>query len=371
MEVKYQTYKVKSILNTHKYLDGGWFWTKYSAYPYLGCQFGCQYCFYRDRHYCPYKNLEDFDKLIKAKENAPELLKKELSRIKDKEYIAVGDWQPAELKYRLSRQMLKVCLNLGFPVFILEKSPLVLQDLELLKKINKKAGTIVGFSIITTKDDRVRKIFEPQAPLVRARFEAMRKIARMGILTGTVLMPILPFIYDNDNNLEAVIKKTKGFGGKFVLGASLTLQGELKPYYYGILAQHFPDLIEKYDIIVKNNDSFSEYYQPIALKIKKYCQKYKIPDYIPRPLQHYPPKLHLNKKMAEKFYLKAKDYQGQPKNRYREWAYRRAARAVDDLEESLADIYKHTWLVGLQRIPGIGNRLAHEIERELKNYNLV
>lgn len=379
MTAKYVTYKPKKILNVHKHLDGGWYWTKYSAHPYLGCEFGCQYCYGRDKHYCPYDNIEDFDKLIKIKENAPELLKKELKN-KPKELISVGEWQPVEAKYKLSRKMLEVCLDLGFPVFVLEKSPLILRDLDLLKKINKKAGVISGFSIITTKDDEVRKIFEPKALPVKARFEAMKKFAKAGIMTGTHLMPILPFFYDQDENLEAVIKMTKQYGGQYVLASSLTLWGEVKNYFYKVLAKRFPELIDKYEKLyssqagtpvqagVGENEIFSEYWQPISQKVKKLCQKYKILDYIPRPVQFYDKELQLNKKIAEKFYFKARDYQDAgPKYKFREWAYRKAAWAIDDLKESLADIYKHTWLVGIERIPGIGNRLAHEIEKEIKS----
>lgn len=364
---KYQTYKAKKILNIHKHIDGGWYWTKYSAHPYLGCEFGCQYCYGRDKHYCPYDNIDDFDKLIKIKENAPELLKKEL-KDKPKELISVGEWQPVEAKYHLSRKMLATCYDLGFPVFVLEKSPLILQDLDLLKKINKKAGVISGFSIITTKDDNLRQIFEPKAPSVKSRFEAMKKFADAGIVTGTHFMPILPFIYDNDENLESVIKMTKKFGGQYILGSSLTLWGEVKNYFYNVLAKHFPDLVNKYDEIFNDKNKFSNYWQQIGLKIKKLCKKYKILVYIPRPVNFYEKDLQLNKKIAEKFYLKAKEFKecGE-KYKYREWAYRKAAWAIDDLKESLASIYKHTWLVGLQRIPGIGNRLAHEIEKELVN----
>lgn len=142
----------------------------------------------------------------------------------------------------------------------------------------------------------------------------------------------------------------------------------MKNYFYTVLAKHFPELVEKYDKIFSSDETFSEYWQPIATKVKKLCAKYKILNYIPRLLNFYDKELQLNKKIAGKFYLKAKEYQERgSKYKYREWAYRKAAWAIDDLKESLADIYKHTWLVGIERIPGIGNRLAHEIEREFAN----
>lgn len=364
----YKSYSAKKILNVQKHADGGWFWTKYSAYPYKGCYFGCEYCYERDERYLPFKSQpEMFDQLVEVKENAPALLEKELAKAKPN-LIAVGDWQPAEKKYRLSREMLEICLKFKFPVFILEKSPLVLDDLDLLKKINKEAGVVSGFSIITTKDDATRRIFELKAPTVKSRFAAMKKLTQAGILTGTSFMPILPYIYDDNANLEAVVKETKKNGGSYVLGGGLTLWGGVKPYFYGVLKKHYPKLLTKYEKLFADDHEFGKYWFRISSKIKELCKKYQIDYYIPRPVKHFPEELHFNKRVAAQFYYKARDLQESGANRYKEWAYRKAAWAIDDLEESLEDIYEKTWLVGLQRIPGIGNRLAHEIEKYIKQF---
>jgi len=140
-----KSYQPKSILNVQKHIDGGWFWVKYSAFPYLGCQYGCEYCYWRDEKYNPHKTSQDsevlefedaFSQYIIIKENATELLLKELSK-KPKDLIYLDHYQPIEAKERLIREILRVCLDLGFPVFINEKSPLVLNDLDILKKISK------------------------------------------------------------------------------------------------------------------------------------------------------------------------------------------------------------------------------------------
>ena len=363
--VKYKAYRTKKILNTHKHVDGGWYWVKYSAHPYLGCEYGCEYCYARDKHYCPYENPNDFDKLIKVKENAAELLKKELTKVA-KDLIAVGDWQPVENKYHLSRAMLEVCLELGFPVFILEKSPLVVQDLDLLKKINKKAGVIASFSIITTKDNQVRKIFEPKAPPIKARFAAMKKMRQAGLFVGTEFMPTLPFIYDNEENIEQVVKMTKEFGGQFVLAGGLTLWGEVKDYYYQVLQKYYPSLVIKYDEIFESKQAFDTYWQPVTAKVEEMCQKYEIHDYIPRLIKYFPKDLQFNKEVAAKWHLKAKEYQDTGRSSYREWAYRKAAWEIDEMKESLIDIYQKSWLKGIMKIPNVGNRLAHEIEKEIQ-----
>ncbi|MBU0613608.1 radical SAM protein [Patescibacteria group bacterium] len=365
--MEYKTYRAKKVLNVHKHTDGGWFWVKYSAYPYLGCFFGCEYCYERDEKYLPFKGEPElFDKLIKVKENAAELLDKELKKVTP-DLIAVGDWQPVEKEFRISRKMLEVCYKHGFPVFLLEKSPLIIDDLDLLKKIDKKSGVITSFSIITAKDDKIRRIVEPKAPTVKSRFAAMKKIADAGLITGTSFMPILPFLYDDEKNLEAVVVETKKNGGSYVLVGGLTLWGGVKDHYYMMLKENFPSLVPKYEKIFTSDAAFGEYWKKISERVKKLCKKHKIGQFIPRPIKHYPKGLHLNKKIAAVFYFKARNYQNSSANKYKEWAYRKAAWAMDDLNEPVEEIYKRSWLGGIQKINGIGNRLAHEIEKYIKS----
>ena len=196
-------YQPKSILNKGKRADH-WFWTRYSAYPYLGCQHGCAFCYCRERKYIPHipivideaydAEADEFSHLIKIKDNAPQLLRKALARL-PVDMIFTGDYQPAERKFKISRQMLEVCLEFGFPVFILTRSPLVLRDLDLIQAINQRSRAVVAFSIISTPESReyasVSKL-EGLAPSAEKRFKAMEEIAKMGILTGTVAMPLCP-----------------------------------------------------------------------------------------------------------------------------------------------------------------------------------
>ncbi|MCK4470348.1 MAG: hypothetical protein KAW49_01040, partial [Anaerolineae bacterium] len=248
MAVEYKLYRPKRILNKHKRPDH-WFWTRYTAHPYIGCQHGCEYCYWRESKYCPYPDPEDFSRLIKVKINAPELLRKELSKV-PVGVVGLGDYQPAEFRYRLSRQMLQVCLDLGFPVFVLEKSHNVLQDLELIKAINDRARAVVSFSIIATPESpnyKYFKGFEPAVPMPPRRFKAMEQFAKAGILTGTCLMPILPGIYDDDENLEAVVRWTQDHGGTFVLAGGLTLSDKQKAYFLKQLARIYPEKMSVYE----------------------------------------------------------------------------------------------------------------------------
>ncbi|PVX26639.1 MAG: hypothetical protein CW691_00785, partial [Candidatus Bathyarchaeum sp.] len=272
MQTQYIKYKPKKILNTHKHADS-WFWDKYSAHPYIGCEHGCEYCYSRETKYSRYENPEDFSKIIKIKENAPELLRKELGKV-PKDTVIVGDYQPIEKQTKLSRRMLEVCLDLGFPVSLLEKSPLVLRDLDIIEEINNKTWASVTFSIITTKGDKTKQIFEPNSPSVSSRFEAIKQFSDRGILAGVAFMPILPFIYDDDENLEAVVKATAENGGKFVLSGSLTLASAQKDHYFKVLENHFPELIPKYQQLYGGAyGSECNYVGAIGKKISKLCEK--------------------------------------------------------------------------------------------------
>ena len=373
-----KSYQPKSILNVQKHIDGGWFWVKYSAFPYLGCQYGCEYCYLRDEKYNPHKSSRDpevlkfedaFSQYIKIKENAAELLRKELSK-KPKDLIYLDHYQPIEAKERLTREMLRICLDLGFPVFINEKSPLLLNDLDLLKEISKKTYLTIAWSIITTVDNEVRRIFEPKAPPVKARFEAMKKLNEAGISTGTVFMPILPFIYDDEKNIEAVIKRTKECGGKYVLEGGLTLWGYCKTHFYKVLKKHNPKLLTKFKMFYDKKDNKQDPWLTHTIKIhslvKKYCQKYGIKNCTPRPVNFFPTHLQSNKKIAADFFLQAREIQLSSGMNYKYWALQKAAWAVDELKESIENIYKNKGRNGIMEIKGVGRSLANQIEEFLE-----
>lgn len=162
MAVTHIPYQAKKILNAYKHVDGGWFWVKYAAYPYIGCQFGCEFCYEREPKYLPFTSPDDFDKVIKIKLNAPALLRKELNRV-PVDLLSTCDYQPAEKEFGLSRQLLEVALEAKFPVFILDHSPLVTRDLDLIKAINRKTFAAVLFSIGFADNKPIKKAFEPKS----------------------------------------------------------------------------------------------------------------------------------------------------------------------------------------------------------------
>lgn len=366
----YRTYRTRTILNTHRHCDGGWFWDRYSAFPYLGCEWGCEYCYWRDGKYNPHRPPRDpevprfddpFSQYIKVKENAPELLREALKN-SPRDVIYLDGYQPVDSRYRYARGMLEVCLELGFPVFINEKSPMLLRDLDILREISQRTYLNVGWSIITTMDDGTRHAFEPRAPPVRSRFTAMRRLAENEILTGTVLMPILPFIYDDEGNIEAVIRKTEESGGRYVLDGGLTLHGYCGTHFYRALKKFNPGLVAEYKRLYSNPKLLADRVADAHRQVLKYCRKYGLTPYIPRPVNFHPEELRTNKRIAERFYLEARELQMSGRGGYREWAYRKAAWALDDLEEGIEQIYRDKGPAGIMQIKGIGESLAKQIE---------
>ena len=145
--------------------------------------------------------------------------------------------------------MLEVCLELGFPVFVLTRSPLVLRDLDLLAAINERARATVAFSAISAPGSPSYEVacqMERLAPPAEKRFAAMAQVAAAGIVTGTCFMPILPGVCDRDENLAAVIRATADHGGSFVLAGGLTLADQQRDYFFGVLHERFPDLVGLY-----------------------------------------------------------------------------------------------------------------------------
>ncbi|MFZ2095994.1 MAG: hypothetical protein WAV05_05080 [Anaerolineales bacterium] len=365
-------YQAKTILNKGKRADH-WFWTRFSAYPYMRCQHGCAFCYCRERKYIPHKPAEvdseydvekdEFSHLIKIKENAPLLLRKALSRVPI-DMVFTGDYQPAERKFNLSRQMLEICLELGFPVFVLTRSPLVLRDLDLFKAINKRARAIVAFSIISTPDSpeyRDVSRMEKMAPKANKRFLAMETFAKEGILTGTVAMPLLPGLCDSDWNLKALAQWTGDHGGQFVLGGGLTLADQQKEFYLRVLRQNHPNLVSTYErLYPPGSYTQAQSWRKVGLRIREYCQQAGISDRIPRPIIPGE-KRQRNKRIVEKKAYTLHTLELENASTSRIWAYRKAAWAIEDLEQDVGLIYQNMGQRGIESISNVDPTLVKEI----------
>ena len=372
MNIEFQEYTTRKILNIHKHVDGPWFWGKYTAHPYVGCRSGCEFCYCRGGRYLGRRDPETFDSLIGVKTNAIDRLRGEIFGL-EPGIISVGDWQqPAEDKYKLSRGMLEVVLEAGFPLFIIERSPLLTRDLDLLVEINKQSWVGVLFSI-SNLDPNLKRAFEPNSPGVKRRLGAMAELASAGIYVGTSMMPILPFVGDDESHLEKLIRATKNHGGQCVLAGGLTMDGVQADRTLETAKEFDPALEERFRKMyrwpVDGKPKFGPpgtYNAKLGLLVRELCEKYGLLDRMPRYVATGP--LEVNNRLAEGLFLKTYELELEQAKDFRIWAYRKAAWTVDELGESILEFYQARGETGLQKLPNIGKGIAGAIARWLEKY---
>ena len=214
---------------------------------YRGCTHGCIYCDSRSTCYQFTHPFED----IEVKQNAPELLEKALRSKRKKCMIGTGSmsdpYMHCEEQLRLTRRCLEIILKYGFGAAILTKSDRILQDIGLLTEINRTAKCVVQMTL-TTYDDDLSKILEPNVCNTKRRIEVLEKMQERGIPTVVWLTPILPFINDTEENVLAILNECARVGVKGIIdfGMGLTLREGDREYYYAALDKHFPGMKERY-----------------------------------------------------------------------------------------------------------------------------
>jgi DNA repair photolyase len=370
MKLEFHEYKPKKIVNVHRHVDGPWFWGKYTAHPYIGCRSGCEFCYLRGSQYLGRRDPDSFDTLIQVKVNAVDLLAKELSKL-EVDVIAAGDWQqPAEDRYRLSRAMLEIVHQLRFPLFIVERSPLLVRDLDLLAEINNQAWVGVVFSI-SSLDPNLKQTFEPRSPGVYRRLETMQQLAEAGILVGTALMPVIPMLGDKKHLLEDVIRATKDHGGKFVMAGGLTMDGIQAERTLQAAVSYDPGLEEQLRQLYSwSMDGQPQYGPPqgynsrLGLLVREICDQHGLLDRMPRYIAPGP--RAINKRIAERLFLRTYDLELEGGSQYQIWAYRKAAWAVDEYQDNIADIFQAGGVSGLRELPGIGKSISAQIGKWLQ-----
>ena len=223
---------------------------------YRGCTHGCIYCDSRSECYQIKHTFED----IEIKENAIELLESTLRRKRNKCMIGTGSmtdpYMPLEEKIGMTRKAIETVYRYGFGFTVITKSPLILRDLDLLRAINKKAKCVVQMTL-TTYNDSLCKILEPNVAVTSERFAVLKKLRDAGIPTVVWLTPILPFINDTIENIEGILQyciEAKVFG-IICFGMGLTLRDGSREYFYKNLDAAFPGLKEKYIQRYGNNYS--------------------------------------------------------------------------------------------------------------------
>lgn len=221
---------------------------------YRGCSHGCIYCDSRSTCYQFNHEFED----IEIKTNAAKLLEDALRRKKHKCMIGTGamsdPYMHIEQKLGNMRKCLEIIENYGFGVTVLTKSAKILRDIDLLKKINEKTKCVVQMTL-TTYDEDLCRIIEPNVETTYERFKALEVFRDNGIPTVVWLCPILPFINDTAENIKGILDYCVRAGVKGIInfGMGVTLREGNREYFYKKLDEHFPGLKEKYISIYGNN----------------------------------------------------------------------------------------------------------------------
>lgn len=218
--------------------------TAYSLNMYRGCEHGCAYCRARPYHeYLGFNAGIDFESKIMVKHDAARLLRKAFDHPKwePQSIMMSGNtdcYQPAERKYKLTRQLLEVFLEYRNPVSILTKNALILRDLDLLKELASLnlVGTLIS---ITSLDPHLRSALEPRTSTAKMKFKAMEELAKAGIPTGVMVGPIIPGL--NDNEVPNILKQAADAGATRVAHTILRLPHAVAPIFIEWLEKNVPE----------------------------------------------------------------------------------------------------------------------------------
>lgn len=215
---------------------------RYTVNCYRGCVHGCTYCFARQYHeYLGYGAGTDFETKIVVKPNAPQLLREELKRTRDRMphldfSFATDPYLPLEAEYKLTRQCLEVCAEFRVPVAIVTKSPLVTRDLDILKRLSKVS---VFFSLPFLTKERSNP-FEPYTPVPEARFRAMKTLSDEGITTGIGIAPVIPGY--NESDIPGLLERAKECGARRAFMSMLHIDTDsIEQYFVQKMNERLPE----------------------------------------------------------------------------------------------------------------------------------
>lgn len=304
-DIRYYATRAKSVLNGTD-VTGMGFW---SINPYVGCAFGCAYCYARYAHryviersvvaHPEQRLLRDafetlppwlaFERQIFVKENAADVLRRTLRYGSDKhlkllhgEGIGIGTatdpYQPAERKFRVTRGILEVLAeHEGLSVWIITKSPLVTRDVDLLRRIQRHSSVSVHISLITIDRDLARRL-EPRAPTPESRLRALARLREHGIETGINVMPVLPGITDRPDQLEPLVRAVAAAGASYVNACALRLRSAARQRYLPFIEQEFPELAARYRATYRRSHHAGERYREgLRRYFRKICARYGVP----------------------------------------------------------------------------------------------
>lgn len=245
VKTQYIETEAKSIVNKVESPDVP---MEYSLNPYQGCEHGCVYCYARNSHtYWGYSAGLDFETKIVVKTNAEELLRKKLAskNWQVAQIMIAGNtdcYQPAERKYRLTRALLKACLDYGHPVGIITKNDMILRDIDILTQLHEHNLVSVAMSINTLSEE-VRSFLEPRTTTIKKRLGAVQKLSAAGIPVTVLAAPIIPGL--TDHNAIPLVKACAAAGARSIHHIIVRLNGDVAKIFTDFIQKSYPERAEK------------------------------------------------------------------------------------------------------------------------------
>ena len=301
-DINYYGSVARGVLNGPE-VTGMGFW---SINPYVGCAFGCAYCYARYAHRYVLEraatanpehgglqsDMESmapwlaFERRIFVKENAADVLRRALRHGSDRHLALLGEesivigtatdpYQPAERRFRVTRSVLEVLAeHAGLSIVIITKSPLVTRDVDVLRRIARNSRITIHLSLITLDRALARRL-EPRAPTPEARVRALARLRANGIDVGINVMPVLPGITDAPEQLDNLVRTVAEQGATYVNACALRLQSAARQRYLPFIEQEFPQLAGRYRATYSRSYAVGERYRTgLREYFKRTCARY-------------------------------------------------------------------------------------------------
>src|SRR5256885_715430 len=281
--VAYREVTIKSAFNAVKGMPFDW-----SLNPWRGCAHKCVYCFARAYHarYLERNVGSDFDSNVEVRVNVAEVLRKELRRHREGA-LAIGTatdpYQPIEGKYQLPRRCLEALVDHPMPTSIVTKGPLVVRDIDVLKKLDDKTELTVYFSVPCVDEEVVRKPARATAP-PRQRLRALRMLREAGLDAAVLCMPVLPGISDSEESLDAAARAASEAGATAFRHRPLKIDVEIEEYFYDFLTTEFPVIVPRYAELYQGGvHPTKDYERELEERVRRVRSRYEFRERPARP----------------------------------------------------------------------------------------
>jgi DNA repair photolyase len=265
-DVEYLEVQCKSALNPVKGMGFSW-----SLNPYTGCEHRCAFCYVRAFELRADRPSDDrYGRAIRVKVNVAAVLRSELSRRSwQRETVVIGaatdPYQPAEGRYKLTRQCLETLRDFSNPTAMITRGPMIVRDIDVLSELARRASLHITFSIPTVDEDVWRRT-EPGTAHPRQRLRAIEKLVTAGIDVGVGMAPILPGLSDRPDRLEAVVKAARAAGATGLWAGMLHLKDGTREHFMSVLGRHWPELVPRYEQAYRQRAYLPAAYGESALK---------------------------------------------------------------------------------------------------------